>query len=155
MRLPCLVIAPSFCRPNFLLVELVPGSWPPACRAGNDRRRLWSARKPARCLGPLPVASSKASTAGSLRLHACTAPFSFPICSSNMVSSPSKSSRRHAAHFFSGSSRNNCCPAWLHSLRFRCMPLVQRKVLQFVFHPAADHHQLVPMQHQLSQVALL
>ena len=31
----------------------------------------------------------------------------------------------------------------------------QRKVLQFVFHPAADQHQLVPMQHQLSQVALL
>jgi hypothetical protein len=27
--------------------------------------------------------------------------------------------------------------------------------LQFVFYPAADHHQLVPMQHQLPQVALL
>jgi hypothetical protein len=33
--------------------------------------------------------------------------------------------------------------------------LIQSKVLQFVFHPAADHHQIVPVQHQLPQVALL
>src|SRR5213592_667245 len=105
--------------------------------------------------GPTPGCVIKSFDCGFSSAACSTAPSSFPICSSNMVSSPSKSSRRHAAHFFSGSSRNNCCPAWLHSLRFRCMPLVQRKVLQFVFHPAADHHQLVPMQHQLSQVALL
>ena len=28
-------------------------------------------------------------------------------------------------------------------------------MLQFVFHPAADYHQLVPVQHQLPQIALL
>jgi hypothetical protein len=40
-------------------------------------------------------------------------------------------------------------------LVFALHSLIQGKVLQFVFYPAANHHQLVPVQHQLAQIALL
>ncbi len=56
-----------------------------------------------------------------------------PICWFNISSSPSKSSRRHEAQGFNGSSRNNFCPAWLHSVAFFCIPLFMERCCSSFF----------------------
>src|SRR6266852_2049644 len=63
----------------------------------------------------------------------CTAQSSVPICWFNIASSPSKSSRRHAAQGFKGNSRNIFCPAWLHSVRFFCTPLFKERCCSSFF----------------------
>src|SRR5438093_786687 len=47
---------------------------------------------------------------------------------------------RHPAHFFSGRSRNNCCPAWLHSLRLRCIPLFRDTCCSSFFTRSVSPH---------------
>jgi hypothetical protein len=63
-----------------------------------------------------------------------------------MASRPSRSSRRQLAQHLQ--------PGLAPQLALLLPSLIQGKVLQFVFHPAADHNQLVPVQHQLPQIAL-
>ncbi len=48
-RLPCLLIAPSRCRPPELRSRgITPDSWPPVCLAESVRHRRWSPRTPGR-----------------------------------------------------------------------------------------------------------
>ncbi len=56
---------------------------------------------------------------------------------------------------FSGSSRNIFCPAWLRSLHLRCTPLFKERCCSSFFTRLRISTRLVPMQHQLPQVALL
>ena len=48
-------------------------------------------------------------------------------------SRPALSSPGTPPIFFSGRSRNNCCPAWLHSLRLRCIPLFRERCCSSFF----------------------
>ncbi len=77
--------------------------------------------------GPTPGCVISRQACGCCSAARCTATSSPPICWFNVASSPSKSSRRHAAQGFNGSSRNNFCPAWLHSLALRCIPLLRER----------------------------
>ena len=81
-----------------------------------------------------------------------------PACRSAGPTSPaarSKSSRRHAAQGLRRKFAQQLLSRLAPQLALALHSLIQRKVLQFVFHPAANLHQLVPMQHQLPQIALL